>query len=109
MVAPLLLVGAAAWLREHGARNARFTGLAEYVLGALLGDVPMSMSMASGTGLLELRRLDWDPEACELAGDRPEQLLRLAPDGWHGRLNAEHARRWPKLAGARWAASGYFL
>ncbi|MBQ1064197.1 FGGY family carbohydrate kinase [Micromonospora sp. C41] len=92
------------WLREHGARNARFTGLAEYVLGALLGDVPMSMSMASGTGLLDLRRLDWDPEACELAGVRPEQLLRLAPDGWHGRLNAEHARRWPQLAGARWAA-----
>ncbi|MBQ1065724.1 FGGY family carbohydrate kinase, partial [Micromonospora sp. D75] len=46
------------WLREHGARNARFTGLAEYVLGVLLGDVPMSMSMASGTGLLDLRRLD---------------------------------------------------
>ncbi|MEV6519047.1 FGGY family carbohydrate kinase [Micromonospora chalcea] len=91
------------WLRAHGERNARFTGLAEYVLGALLGEVPMSMSMASGTGLLDLRRLDWDPEACELAGVRPDRLLRLAPDGWHGRLNAAYARRWPGLAGARWA------
>ncbi|ADL47684.1 FGGY family carbohydrate kinase [Micromonospora aurantiaca] len=91
------------WLRERVDGSARFTGLAEYVLGTLLDDAPMSISLASGTGLLDLRRLDWDPEACELAGVRPDQMLRLAPDGWHGRLNAAYARRWPQLAGARWA------
>ncbi|WFF05984.1 gluconokinase [Micromonospora sp. WMMD1076] len=91
------------WLRERVDGSARFTGLAEYVLGTLLDDAPMSVSLASGTGLLDLRRLDWDPEACELAGVRPDQVLRLAPDGWHGRLNAAYARRWPQLAGVRWA------
>lgn len=91
------------WLRERVDGSARFTGLAEYVLGTLLDDAPMSISLASGTGLLDLRRLDWDPEACELAGVRPDRLLPLAPEGWHGRLNAAYARRWPQLAGARWA------
>ncbi|QLQ36754.1 FGGY family carbohydrate kinase [Micromonospora robiginosa] len=93
------------WLAERGADPAgRFAGLAEYVLGALLDDAPMSISLASGTGLLDLRRLDWDAEACTLAGVRPERLGPLAPPDWHGKLNREHARRWPQLAGARWAA-----
>ncbi|MFG1676101.1 FGGY family carbohydrate kinase [Micromonospora sp. NPDC049282] len=93
------------WLAERGGDSgARYAGLAEYVLGALLDDAPMSISLASGTGLLDLRRLDWDAEACALAGVRPEGLPRLAPQGWHGRLKPEHAKRWPQLAGARWAA-----
>ncbi|MEU8263129.1 FGGY family carbohydrate kinase [Micromonospora sp. NPDC048999] len=93
------------WLRERaGGRIGRFVGLAEYVLGALLDEAPMSVSMASGAGLLDLRRLDWDAEACELAGVRPGELPALAPRRWHGRLRPEHARRWPQLADARWAA-----
>ncbi|MFU8873137.1 FGGY family carbohydrate kinase [Micromonospora sp. SL4-19] len=93
------------WLRERtGGRVARFVGLVEYVLGALLDDAPMSVSMASGAGLLDLRRLTWDAEACELAGVRPAELPALAPQRWHGRLCPELARRWPQLAEARWAA-----
>ncbi|MCW3840001.1 FGGY family carbohydrate kinase [Micromonospora yasonensis] len=93
------------WLQERvAAPVGRFVGLVEYVLGALLDEVPMSVSMASGTGLLDLRRLEWDVEACELAGVRPEDLPALAPREWHGRLRPEHARRWPQLAEARWAA-----
>ncbi|SBT43840.1 FGGY family carbohydrate kinase [Micromonospora auratinigra] len=93
------------WLRERaGAPIGRFVGLVEYVLGALLDEAPMSVSLASGTGLLDLRRLEWDVEACELAGVGPEQLPALAPRQWHGRLRPEHARRWPQLAGARWTA-----
>ncbi|SCE94232.1 gluconokinase [Micromonospora viridifaciens] len=93
------------WLREQaGGRVARFVGLVEYVLGALLDEAPPSVSMASGAGLLDLRRLDWDAEACDLAGARPEDLPALAPPGWQGRLRPGYARRWPQLADARWAA-----
>ncbi|MEU4480213.1 FGGY family carbohydrate kinase [Micromonospora sp. NPDC023966] len=93
------------WLREHcGSPVARFSGLVEYVLGVLLDEAPMSVSMASGTGLLDLRRLEWDAEACELAGVRPEELPALAPQRWRGRLRVEYAQRWPQLADARWAA-----
>ncbi|MER7457370.1 gluconokinase [Micromonospora sp. NPDC126480] len=93
------------WLRDRvDGRVARFAGLAEYVLGALLDAAPMSVSQASGTGLLDLRTLDWDPEACELAGTGPAELPELAPAGWRGRLRPEYARRWPQLARAWWAA-----
>ncbi|SCL19819.1 gluconokinase [Micromonospora pallida] len=90
------------WLRAR-TPVARFVGLAEYALGALLGAVPMSVSQASGTGLLDLRALDWDAEACELAGVRAGELPALAPAGWRGRLSPEFARRWPGLAGAAWS------
>ncbi|WP_229399942.1 FGGY family carbohydrate kinase [Micromonospora okii] len=93
------------WLRGHaGTVPARFVGLVEYVLGGLLDAAPMSVSQASGTGLLDLRALSWDAEACELAGVGPGELPELAPEGWRGRLRPEHARRWPQLADAAWAA-----
>lgn len=92
------------WLRERcGAPPARFLGLAEFVLGSLLQEIPMSVSQASGTGLLDLARLDWDPEACELAQLRPGELPELAPRAWTGRLRVEFARRWPDLREALWA------
>ncbi|MEJ3745900.1 FGGY family carbohydrate kinase [Actinomycetes bacterium KLBMP 9797] len=92
------------WLRARsGSAPARFVGLSEYVLGELLGDAPMSVSQASGTGMLDLSRLAWDGEACALAGVRPGELPALAPAGWRGRLRPAYARRWPALADAVWA------
>ncbi|SCL24660.1 gluconokinase [Micromonospora inyonensis] len=91
------------WLRAR-VPAVRFVGLAEYVLGALLGEAPMSVSQASGTGLLDLRTLDWDAEACELAGVRGGELPPLAPAGWRGGLLPEFVRRWPGLTGAAWSA-----
>ncbi|TDC42334.1 FGGY family carbohydrate kinase [Micromonospora sp. KC213] len=93
------------WLRARCGPVGRFVGLAEYALGELLDAAPTSVSMASGTGLLDLRAMDWDAEACALAGVRPGELPELAPAGWRGRLRPEHARRWPPLARAEWAAA----
>jgi gluconokinase len=93
------------WLRARSTvPPARFAGLVEYVFAALLDEAPISVSQASGTGLLDLRTLDWDPEACELAGVQPGELPPLAPVGWYGRLRSDLARRWPALRDARWAA-----
>ncbi|WP_091559402.1 FGGY family carbohydrate kinase [Micromonospora pattaloongensis] len=94
------------WLRERlGPGPVRFVGLLEYVYAVLLGDAPMSVSQASGTGMLDLATLDWDPEAVELAGVRPRELPPLAPAGWRGRLRPEYARRWPGLRDVPWAPS----
>jgi gluconokinase len=81
---------------------AGYLGLAEYVTGALLGDRSVSVSMASGTGLLDLAAMDWDAEALALAGVGREALPKLAPEGWTGRLLADGRRRWPPLADAAW-------
>jgi gluconokinase len=91
------------WLaRELSPAPARYLGLAEYVTGALLGDQHVSVSMASGTGLLELASATWDAQALELAGVDEDALPALAPGDWTGRLGREGAGRWPALAGATW-------
>ncbi|MFC3500105.1 FGGY family carbohydrate kinase [Micromonospora krabiensis] len=93
------------WVRERsGARVARFAGLPEFVLGELLDEAPMSISQASGTGLLDLSTLTWDEEALALAGAGADVLPALAPLDWQGRLRPEYAKRWPALAEARWSA-----
>ncbi|MFY1637901.1 FGGY family carbohydrate kinase [Solwaraspora sp. WMMB335] len=93
------------WLRRHcGGRPARFVGLPEYVLTGLLGAAPMSVSQASGTGMLDLVTLQWDAQACHLAAVRPGELPQLAAPDWRGRLRGEFARRWPALATVPWTA-----
>ncbi|MFC4106387.1 FGGY family carbohydrate kinase [Micromonospora zhanjiangensis] len=92
------------WLRDRlGGGPVRYVGLAEYVFGALLHEAPMSVSQASATGMLDVRTLRWDDEACALAGVRDGELPVLAPAGWRGRLRPDVARRWPALADASWA------
>ncbi|HWK27156.1 MAG TPA: FGGY-family carbohydrate kinase, partial [Solirubrobacter sp.] len=49
----------------------------EYVLAHLTGELVTDLSVASGTGLLDQRRLDWDEEALRLAGIDREQLAPL--------------------------------
>ncbi|MGH3488896.1 MAG: FGGY family carbohydrate kinase [Actinopolymorphaceae bacterium] len=79
-----------------------FVGLPDYVLGVLLGEVTTSVSMASGTGLLDLAAMTWDDEALALAGltaaDVPEidDTPRTLVDPWRS--------RWPALADAEWYA-----
>ncbi|GIJ23863.1 FGGY family carbohydrate kinase [Micromonospora lutea] len=91
------------WLRTRtGVRVASFAGLVEYVLGRLLTEAPMSISQASGTGLLDLYTLDWDPEACALADSDGADLPDLVTRDWRGGLRAEYGRRWPPLARVRW-------
>lgn len=90
------------WLRRLAPGATRFTGLPDYVLGSLLGERTTSVSVASGTGLLDTATMRWDEEALSLAGTDESTLDPLAPPGWVGRLAAGYAQRWPALAEARW-------
>jgi gluconokinase len=99
---PWLAATADAGGPSGGASPARFVGLSEYVGLALLNDPTMSVSMASGTGLLATAEHSWDEEALDIAGIGAAALPPLAPRGWEGRLAGDWKRRWPALAGARW-------
>jgi gluconokinase len=96
------LVAAATAGTPSGASPARFVGLSEYVGLALLDDPTMSVSMASGTGLLVTADHCWDDEALDIAGTAAAWLPPLASSDWEGRLAGDWKRRWPALAGARW-------
>lgn len=60
-------------------RVASWVGIKEYVLLHLCGRLVTDHSIASATGLLDISRLAWDPEALALAGVVPEQLAELVP------------------------------
>ncbi|MEJ8847012.1 gluconokinase [Variovorax rhizosphaerae] len=75
------------WLRhdrtELFGKAARFVGIKEYVFFRLFGRWLVDHSIASATGLFNLSTLDWDTEALELAGVRPEQLPHPVPTTEH--------------------------
>jgi gluconokinase len=100
--APWLTAAADAGGTAGGPTPACFVGLSEYVGLALLDDPTMSVSMASGTGLLATADHSWDDEALEIAGIAAAGLPPLASRDWKGRLAGAWKRRWPALAGARW-------
>lgn len=95
-----------AWLTARDSRLsdrvARWVGFAEYAAEQLHGDAPVTISMASGTGLLDVHRLRWDNATLAAVGGSEAQMSPLAPDGWSATLSDRFARRWPRLAEIPW-------
>jgi gluconokinase len=95
------------WLRATRSaavrRTARWISLAEYLYRELHGDVRVSHSIASGTGLLDVHRCQWDGDALRLAGITAEQLSSLADwDQPAHSLRSSFACRWPELRNLPW-------
>jgi gluconokinase len=71
------------WLAEHEsatfAAARRWAGIKELVVARLTGTWAVDHSIASGTGLLNLRELDWDAEALAIAGIDAGRLSPLVP------------------------------
>jgi gluconokinase len=86
------------WLLSS-ASPATFAGLPDLVLERLTGERVTSVSVASGTGTLDLASGSYDDEALEIAGVKPDRLPPIVPTGWTGTLAAEYGRRWPGLVG----------
>jgi gluconokinase len=75
------------WLRqaqpELFGRAARFVGIKEYVFFRLFGRWLVDHSIASATGMFNLRQLDWDADALKLVGVTPAQLSEPVPTTYH--------------------------
>ena len=72
------------WLRRHEpdtfARAARFLSFPDYLLGRLAGETRTSLSMASGTGLLDLATGAWDAELLEATGVAADRLPEISDE-----------------------------
>ena len=95
------------WLRSTQSaavsRTARWVSLAEYLYKELFGEAPVSLSIASGTGLFDANHCKWDGEALRLAGVSADELSPLADwDAPCHSLRPKFARRWPDLATIPW-------
>lgn len=96
-----------AWLRDADPARfraaKRWVSIGEFLAERCFGRAACSISMASGTGLLDQRRCVWDEEllrALELDAGRLSPLVDL--DAPFSGLTAPFARRWPALAGVPW-------
>ncbi len=95
------------WLQEERAEvyraARRWMTFGEFLLLRFCGAVEMSISMASGTGMLNIRTCAWDEEMLAGLGIAAEQLPTIAP--MHKStvgLTKDYARRWPTLNRAHW-------
>jgi gluconokinase len=78
-------------------RVARWLSFGEYLLVQLCTDYAASVSMASGTGLLDVRACAWDAELVAGLGLKLDQLPRLASDEETFTLAEDYAARWSLL------------
>ena len=88
---------------EIAERTTRYASFSEYLHERLLGRAICSLSMASGTGLLNTRAQAWDKEMLAHLQLSEEHLPKLgdASDAVQG-LVPEFAKRWPALHGVPW-------
>lgn len=84
-------------------RTRTWLSFGEYLYLKFFGHTVCSISMASGTGLLDQNKRDWDAEAVQLAGITAEQLTPLGDLTTPLKnLLPEYAKRWPSLANVPW-------
>jgi gluconokinase len=71
------------WFRENEPelfrRVRRWVGIKELIVHRLTGEWVIDVSCASGTGLMSLDTLDWDPVALAIASVERDQLSRIVP------------------------------
>ncbi|MFD1173106.1 gluconokinase [Oceanobacillus picturae] len=63
---------------EIAQKAKKYIGIKEYVFYQLFGDYVVDHSIASATGMMNLKSLEWDKEALEIAGISADKLSRLA-------------------------------
>jgi gluconokinase len=75
----------------------------EYLYSQWFDDSRCSVSMASGTGLFDQNRCDWDEEALNISGIGRDNLLPLATQNVVASgLRKEWSKRWPELKNIPW-------
>ncbi len=94
------------WLRsEFPAAFSRAAGLLSFsdlLSLRFFGEIATSISMASGTGLFDVRRCDWDKELLKFVKVRRNMLPQVVPGDRTFRLGKKYAKRWPGLKDAEW-------
>lgn len=95
------------WLAQHHAdefdQAERWMSIGEYLFLQLFGETACSISMASGTGLLNLHTCIWDADTLSALPVEPAQLSRLTDlDEPFTGLKDKYRARWPALQNLPW-------
>jgi gluconokinase len=89
--------------RELFDQTRRWMSFSDYFSLKLFGEATTSVSMASGTGLLDLKSCEWDRQLVAAVGLSVQQLPPIAKPGEAIRFPPETSVfHWPSLEGAAW-------
>lgn len=81
----------------------KWLSFSDFVALKLFGEAVTSVSMASGTGIFDVRKCVWDARILSFLKIEKSSLPEIvAEDAQTFRLNETYARRWKKLKNARW-------
>jgi gluconokinase len=84
-------------------KTERWLSFSDFIALRLFGTSATSVSMASGTGIFDIRRNVWDEELLKFLKIKKENLPEIVEtDAQTFRLNAKYAKRWAKLKNAEW-------
>ena len=94
------------WLREEFPdvfeKTARWLSFSDFVASRLFDTYVTGVSMASGTGILDIRQNDWDAGLLDFLKIEREQLPRIAEDDETFQLKDPKTERWKRLQNAQW-------
>ncbi|MBK8302878.1 MAG: gluconokinase [Chloracidobacterium sp.] len=94
------------WLRhEHAevfAKTTMWLSFSDYVALRLFDKTKTSVSMASGTGIFNIRKCKWDAKLLKTLKISPDNLPEISENDSATLLNKKYAKRWPRLAAAQW-------
>jgi gluconokinase len=95
------------WLKTDFPKNfektARWLSFSDFAALKLFGEAATSVSMASATGIFNIRRNDWDAGLIKFLKIKKAALPEVvARDAQTFRLNAKYKKRWARLKTAEW-------
>lgn len=81
----------------------KWLSFSDYAALKLFGEIQTSVSMASATGIFDIRRNNWDEDLLKFLKIKRENLPAvLTKDSQTFRLNKKYAGRWERLKNAEW-------
>lgn len=95
------------WLRKDFpktyAKTEKWLSFSDFVMMRLCGETVTSVSMASGTGIFDIRKCAWDQNLLKFLKIKNDNLPQIVEsDSASFQLTGEFAKRWPRLKNAKW-------
>ncbi len=95
------------WLKNESPKifekTDKWLSFSDFAALKLFGESQTSVSMASATGIFDIRLNDWDAPLIEFLKIKRENLPEIvAEDSQTFGLNSKYAKRWARLKNAKW-------
>jgi gluconokinase len=94
------------WLRSTDSKTFEKTdkwlSFSDFIALRFFSEAATSVSMASATGIFDLRKCVWDENLFYFLRLTPEKLSRIAGDDETFLLNPKYKKRWTRLKNAKW-------